>query len=119
MGGRAKYMFFIFFFNFFILSKMSTFQDDDSSKNNIETTEEEQANEDAPSCAPAKLTLKEIHVLFNQFFNKLETQDKLANVSEHREASFLALQFCAETGQNISLSWVYRMLRQRKAQANK
>jgi hypothetical protein len=91
-----------------------------SSYNETSTqTNEEEATNEKPTKAKRqkptannKLPLKQCHELFQQFFERDDVQSELAGLPKRKRAAFLTAAFLEETGEAISLSWVYRILKE-------
>jgi hypothetical protein len=57
-----------------------------------------------------KIPLRKIHDMFQIFYERTDIQDELARTNKRKRATYLAAGFLEETGEIISLSWVYRIL---------
>jgi hypothetical protein len=55
--------------------------------------------------------LKQLHEEFITMFNRDDVQEKYHNCAKHKRAALLAGHFFNEQMETISLSWVYRVMR--------
>jgi hypothetical protein len=73
-----------------------------------------------PPLPPAKAQIKksEIHRLFQEFYNRDDVQQALAKIKSTRRANLLKTSFFDETGLDINLGWVYKVLKCEKLKAS-
>jgi hypothetical protein len=83
------------------------------------TAEQEQEQPQAPKTKASptgrdsrRTPLKKLHEQFTRMFNRDDVQDTYRKTAKHRKAALLAGQFFTEHGEPISLSRVYRVMRE-------